>query len=400
MKKMKTIIGMISVLTASLSEFSSCSKLGNNGKGEIQLVTDGGRINDLSFIQNSWEAVEKFAKDNKINYSYKLPSQLASEHEFINCYKAAISSKAKIIVASGYQQKNALIKYANNTNKNIKFITVDFKVNENGYKKNNVAQICYKSEQSGFWAGIASCAYLNSNATIYMQNNNELKIGSFGGVDFAAVTSYMFGFHCATIWWNKNLSHTSLEITKIIKPSINEVHRVTNITPKNNEAFSGSFKITDGLIITEKLLKLGANIIFPVAGGQTQDAIAKINSSGNKNVKIIGVDTDQSKMYVKDQNLFLTSALKQIEKSIINTLKQWNKNNDDPLLFKEQENYGDNNEFVGIAKSNYVTNELIEKIKTSLSEATEKVSEAWDEICQDNNSFQLWERTMKKNITF
>lgn len=398
MKKTKTVIGMVSILTASLTEISSCSNK-FNGKGEVQLVNDGGKINDLSFIQQSWEGVKDFSSYSNITYSYKMPPQTKSEHEFINCYKAAISSEAKIIVATGYLQKNALIKYASNINKDIKFITVDYKINDNdkGYKKNNVAQICYKSEQSGFWAGIASCVHLNTESTKYMKNN-ELKIASFGGMDIESVSSYMFGFYCATVWWNKNLNQTALEIAKIIKPTIDKLYPVTNVTPKNFEAFSGTFKLTDGLIITEKLLNLGANIIFPVAGAQTQDVITKINSSNNKNIKIIGVDTDQSKMYVKHKALFLTSALKKIKKSITNTLKQWNKNNNDPSLFKEQENYGNGNEFVGIAQSSYITKELIEKIKTSLKKVTEEVSRLWDDICQNNNSIPLWERAMQKNI--
>lgn len=54
-----------------------------------------------------------------------------------------------------------------------------------------------------------------------------------------------------------------------------------------------------------------AQIILPVAGGQTADAVAAI-AKASSNAKIVGVDTDQSKLYSGN---FLTSITKNISEA-------------------------------------------------------------------------------------
>ena len=67
----------------------------------------------------------------------------------------------------------------------------------------------------------------------------------------------------------------------------------------------------------------GADVILPVAGAQTQDLIDAIKRSQRKDeVKIVGVDTDQSITYEGDKNLFITSITKNLRKAAYEGYKE------------------------------------------------------------------------------
>lgn len=72
---------------------------------------------------------------------------------------------------------------------------------------------------------------------------------------------------------------------------------------------NSGFEAGRGKAQAEALVKDGADVILPVAGGQTVDAI---NAIGSQKIKLIGVDTDQAQSYNANADLFLTSITKNI----------------------------------------------------------------------------------------
>lgn len=75
-----------------------------DGKYEIAMVTNVGRLKDKSFNQGTWDGVKTFAYQNGKSYKYYQPrnGNKASDDDRYNAFIEAISGGAKIIVATGY----------------------------------------------------------------------------------------------------------------------------------------------------------------------------------------------------------------------------------------------------------------------------------------------------------
>ena len=97
-----------------------------DGKYEIAMVTNVGRLKDKSFNQGTWDGVKTFAYQNGKSYKYYQPrnGNKASDDDRYNAFIEAISGGAKIIVATGYEQEKAL-KRAAAENPDTKFVFVD-----------------------------------------------------------------------------------------------------------------------------------------------------------------------------------------------------------------------------------------------------------------------------------
>ena len=84
----------------------------------------------------------------------------------------------------------------------------------------------------------------------------------------------------------------------------------------NNNWFTNSFRQGDGKVISQTLLGEGANLLFPVAGLETADAVNAIRNKYPNSAKhpryVMGADTDASQIY---GNTILDSALKNIRKA-------------------------------------------------------------------------------------
>lgn len=73
-----------------------------DGKYEIAMVTNVGRLKDKSFNQGTWDGVKTFAYQNGKSYKYYQPrnGNKASDDDRYNAFIEAISGGAKIIVAA------------------------------------------------------------------------------------------------------------------------------------------------------------------------------------------------------------------------------------------------------------------------------------------------------------
>lgn len=114
-----------------------------DGKYEIAMVTNVGRLKDKSFNQGTWDGVKTFAYQNGKSYKYYQPrnGNKASDDDRYNAFIEAISGGAKIIVATGYEQEKAL-KRAAAENPDTKFVFVDGYVLTDGRRQRKNSLEC------------------------------------------------------------------------------------------------------------------------------------------------------------------------------------------------------------------------------------------------------------------
>lgn len=121
-KRLSTEAGDSQIISADEIADTMTSK---DGKYEIAMVTNVGRLKDKSFNQGTWDGVKLFAYKNGKSYKYYQPrnGNKASDDDRYNAFIEAIKGGANIIVATGYEQENAL-KRAAVENPDTKFIFV------------------------------------------------------------------------------------------------------------------------------------------------------------------------------------------------------------------------------------------------------------------------------------
>lgn len=437
---MRKTIKILTALLFSTATSSSIVACANPFSGEnifrVTIVTDGHTITDQSFNESSYLGALKFKSEFEkwiADTNSTAPNYLRNKkvlvtpiqpptvelNALIQSYGQAVVMDSKVTIASGFIQNNALVTAQNSVLKNkMRYIYVDGDTPNDvvAYEHKNLAGLLYQAEQSGLLAAIAAGVWLIAHADEYGGLNN-LKMSTYGGVTIPAVVNYMYGFYWGIKLLNSSEKY-SLDFNRDIKawiktlnpnfdeekplPQIEFVHLSNQFTGNFDQASRESKNLN--AILVEK----GVNVIFPVAGPQTSDTLQALKN-GNKNGKVIGVDTDQQLQYKESADYFLTSALKNIEGSVNYML--WRAINHDEtkehkkLAEGEQDKFFKANainrggkEFVGIAN-----NPAISKIYDSVVENLEltkedgflaKVSQGWQKVLEDNDG-NLWETGLK-----
>ena len=339
MHKIFTTFSVISLSIITVLPIIACNNQFNDlNIYRITVVTDGHTINDASFNESSYNAVLKFKQEfndwthsNYVDPQYKNKRvevfwdnpQLINLDNLMTSYNKAVFINSKVIIASGFLHHDALVKSQNtNLKHKVKFIFVDGDTPNTEVPKSNkqLAGLLYKAEQSGFLAGLAGAIWLAAHANQYGGLDN-LKMSTYGGIDIPTVTNYMYGYYWAIQFFNNKtganpIRDKLLEWVKILNPSF--YSPLPNIQfIKLSKQFSGNFtQGSDGSKgINDVLVQQGSDIIFPVAGPQTEDTLASLKKFGQG--KIIGVDTDQQLQYPQFADRFITSA----EKDLISSIK-------------------------------------------------------------------------------
>ena len=183
-KRLSTEAGDSQIISADEIADTMTSK---DGKYEIAMVTNVGRLKDKSFNQGTWDGVKLFAYKNGKSYKYYQPrnGNKASDDDRYNAFIEAIKGGANIIVATGYEQENAL-KRAAAENPDTKFIFVDGYVltNGDGQALSNVAAVAFKEEQCGYLAGYAAVT----------EGNTKLGFVGGGAGNNPSVNRFGYGF--------------------------------------------------------------------------------------------------------------------------------------------------------------------------------------------------------------
>ena len=267
---------IFAVLLAAVMILGCVSALAEGEK--IALVTDVGTIDDESFNQACWQAVEAFAIENDVEYTYYQPNADSLDARLMSIDQA-VTEGASVIVMPGYlfgaTLVTAQVKYPD-----VKFIAVDVSAGDLTLDyvdyvepAANVVRVTFSEEQAGYLAGYAAV------------KDGYTKLGFLGGMAVPAVIRYGYGFV-------QGADKAAAELDKQIE--INYTY---------GGQFFGDAAITAKM---EGWYSTGTEIVFACGGGIYTSAVEAANKY---NGKVIGVDVDQ---YYIDPCI-VTSAMKGLQ---------------------------------------------------------------------------------------
>jgi len=253
----------------------------NGGDIEIALITDEGDVNDRSFNQSAWEAVEQFADETGKKRRYYQPVTFDTAG-YATQIQNAVDNGAKIIVCPGHKFQEALGQ-AQEDYPDVKFIMIDAipTVNEDPVEiKNNVYSALYLEQQPGYLAGYA------------VVKDGHTSLGFMGGIALPSVINFGYGFVQGAL------------------DAAEEMGVQIDIKYKYMGTFSAS---PDIKAEAAAWFNDGTEVIFSCGGAICNSIFAAAEEVG---ALAIGVDSDQK----NDSTSVITSALKGVHKAVYDAL--------------------------------------------------------------------------------
>ena len=281
--------------TASSAASSASSAASSEAAAEgtavsyVALCCDTGTIDDESFNQACWTAVQNYMGDN---CQYYIPEADASDEDRETMIRQAVNDGADTVVCVGYLY-GASLAWAAEQYPDTRFIAVDVTQADIGTDAipANCYCITFKEEQAGYLAGYA------------IAKDGYTHLGFLGGMAVPAVIRYGYGF------------------VQGVDAAAQETGNAVDINYFYGGQFYGDANITSRM---EGWYTNGTEVVFACGGGIYTSAVeAAVKYDG----KVIGVDVDQR--YVGDKgvadgaysyNPFLTSAMKGLGVAVTDAL--------------------------------------------------------------------------------
>lgn len=283
MKILKIIMVFFSIMTIGASK----------NQYEIALVTDAGNVNDKSFNQGAWNGINKYAKKDKKTFKFYKPKDKSTD-SFINTLDLAVSiNKADIIISAGFLFEGAIYD-AQYKYKDTSFVLLDASPRDPKTKQvkveKNTYSIYYLEEQAGFLAGYASV------------KEGFRNLGFAGGIAVPNVINFLYGYI-------QGVDYAAKEIG-LKKGEVNIKY-----------TYFGNFMATpENQTLASAWYRSGIEVIFACGGASAFSVMA---AAEQNNGYVIGVDVDQS----GESKTVITSAVKDFEVSVYNTLSDYYKGN-------------------------------------------------------------------------
>ena len=199
-----------------------------------------------------------------------------------------LSQNKDLIITVGFLLADAT-KAAADANPDAKFAIIDSPSNAE-----NIKGLLFDVAQPSFLAGYLA-AGMSETGTVC----------TYGGLNIPPVAEFMIGFQNGVDYFNAQKGA--------------EVALLGWDNAEQDGAFTGNFESTDdGRRFAENFFDEGCDVIFPVAGpvGLGSAAAAK-----DRELMMIGVDTDQFVSAPEFEDVFLSSVLKNMDKSVFDTIK-------------------------------------------------------------------------------
>ncbi len=280
---------------------------GSSITDKIAMVTDYGDITDQSFNQTTWEAVQKFGKDNNVAVKYYKPTTNDTAGR-VASVELAIAEGHNVIVMPGYAFGGTIAEISGDY-PNVKFIALDvaagdlleagvalkgeqYDYNPDNWNltdyvyMDNVYCAIYQEELSGYMAGYAAVKL------------GYTKLGFLGGMKVPAVQRFGHGY----------------------VQGIDAAAKELNVNVELNYVYGGQFfGDADITAVMDTWYQGGTEIVFACGGGIYTSAAEAAKKVGGK---VIGVDTDQSGVIDKDYGtgITVTSAMKGLFPTTVDTL--------------------------------------------------------------------------------
>ena len=255
-------------------------------------VTDVGGVDDKGFNQTAFKGVTDASTEFGME-AVVLESQ--AETDYAPNIQSLIDQGCSIIVTVGFLLGDAT-KEAANANPDVPFTIVDFAYAEGDITNNNVLGQIFNTDEAAFLAGYLAAGMTKTGT-----------VGTFGGVNIPPVTVFMDGFYYGVQKYNAD-NGTDVQ--------------VLGWNPADQSGlFTENFEsLDDGRTFAQNLVDEGADIVMPVAGPVGLGSAALASELGTDKLMIIGVDADQFNTDTANQNVYLTSVLKNMDVTTYNAI--------------------------------------------------------------------------------
>lgn len=238
---------------------------------KIGMVTDVGGVNDKSFNQSAWEALQATETETGVAVKYL---QSKSDEEYIPNLNEFVKGGYDLTWGIGFQLADA-IKTVADQNPDSKLAIIDSVVDSP-----NVKSVTFAEEEGSFLVGVVAGLTTKTN-----------KIGFVGGMESPLIKKFEVGFR---------------EGVKAVNP---DAQFISNYT--------GAFDKPDlGKAAAATLYNEGVDIIFHASGATGNGVFneAKARKQQGQDVWVIGVDKDQSLEFGDD--VTLTSMIKKVDEAV------------------------------------------------------------------------------------
>ncbi|AIQ11835.1 BMP family lipoprotein [Paenibacillus durus] len=250
----------------------------DNSNIKIGMVTDVGGVNDKSFNQSAWEALQALEKENGVKVQYLQSNSSANYEPNLNQF---IKDGYALTWGIGFDMGDSVKKVANE-NPDAKLAIID-----NVVDAPNVESVTFSENEGSFLVGVVAGLTTKTN-----------KVGFIGGAESPVIKRFEAGF----------------------KAGVAAVNPSAKVTP----IYAGAYDKPDiGKSLAATMYDAGNDIIFPAAGatgnGVFNEAKSR-NKAGGAKVWVIGVDKDQSIEFGND--VTLTSMMKRVDEAVKVVSKQ------------------------------------------------------------------------------
>lgn len=332
------ILGSLLILGCSEKKIETKEHPKEKHLPSIIHITESGGIDDNSFNASVWRGITRFYKEFQgyegKDFSYIVAPTLSDLH--LNLDLATDEEKCLVSVA-GFNFIEPLRKVARQ-NPQQRYLIID----GIDYKFENVKSAEFADEQSGFLVG--------SLAAIKSQEDklNNPVFGFIGGMPGGVITRFEMGY----LQGIKHILGSEAKIVSYYTDDWANPAKAKTITQQWINQYPDLYAI------------------FSVAGPSGDGTIAQIKEAyrDGRMIWAIGVDSDQyaEGMITEDESVVLTSALKNADDVVYQTLSSLNQG----VFVPGQTLYDLSNNGVGFSKSNKLA------LSDNLLEKMEKIEEA------------------------
>ncbi|WP_172252147.1 BMP family lipoprotein [Saccharibacillus deserti] len=249
---------------------------GSEGEGgktgsdiKIGMVTDTGGVNDKSFNQTSWEALQALEKEQGIKVQYLQSTGEADYQPNLNKF---VKGGYDLTWGIGFALEKALGEIATQ-NPDSNFAIIDAAVDAP-----NVESVLFSENEGAFLVGVIAGKMTKTN-----------KIGFVGGAESPTIKKFEIGFKAGIEAVNPKAEFTALYASGFDKPD-------------------------EGKAAASTLYNDGVDIIFQAAGGTGNGVFNEAQDRKGQGVWVIGVDKDQSIDFGNE--ITLTSMIKRVDVAI------------------------------------------------------------------------------------
>ena len=274
---------VMSVLVVLAMLIAGCGA--QKGAGlKVGMVSDVGGIDDASFNQNTWEGLQKAAKDFGVEASF-IESAAQADYEK-NITELAEQGK-DLIFTVGFLLGDATSKMAAQY-PNTKFAIVDVTYDP---PIPNVQGIAFNVDEAAFPIG-----YLAAGWAV-LKDAADPQVGYVGGMQIPPVEQFIVAY-CAGVDYYNQKKGTKVQCKGV---------------------YVGDFESPDkGKVAGKSLIDEGVDVIFGVGGKTGNGGLTAAKEAGKWGV---GVDVDQYFTLPNEKDILITSCMKRLDNAVYATVQ-------------------------------------------------------------------------------